>query len=266
MVRRLIPIAVIAVLIGAVVFLYLPTVQTDRVDVVTSQPQDLGETDPSTWRCTGGCDLQDPVDDPTPPEPDPVPPPGGSTQAGTAYVRIAIRFVDGSEKVITGNFALLSLVIEGKEVSYITYKVDVEFEGLGEVYVTDLLYGLYLVSSSPTAAAGYNIASGGVSQPIRVPLNTRIELANMVVQASEVEQFLDSQGLPDGNYALRFWTGFFWAGTDVHIFGFEGGAASARASITGPDLPATITTATVAPPPGDGGDICFGTRSYMCIT
>ena len=155
---------------------------------------------------------------------------------------------------MTSKFSLLSVVVEGREVSYMTYEVEVNFRGLGEVYLTDLLYGLYLV---PENGPGKTIETGGVSESIRAPAGTTIQIVNMVIQASKIESFMSAGNMPDGNYVLRFWTGFNWAGSAVDSLNDKPGYGSA--AISGPDIPASITV------PYDGGEqICFD-RRQVCI-
>jgi len=272
-VRRLMVIAFVAVITLALMLsvVLAPKEEQRQIESTDAEPLPDGQ-DPSTFKCTTNCDKL--INDPTEPSNPELPTKG----IGTAFVTITVRFTDGTEKVLTQTFSLLTVTVEGKTVSSIQYKVEVTFENLGDVYVSSMRYGLYLVPTTSagqpdmTGGTGYSVVtySGGAS-PIRVPAGTRVALIDLVVTASQIEDFFRTNTIPDGSYILRFWAGFYWAGTTVQFTNADGTTSTmpgfGQASISGPDFLATVTIPVVFD--GGGGisppkEICIDTEK-ICI-
>lgn len=186
---------------------------------------------------------------------------------GTAFVTITIHFEDGTEKVITATFSLLTVAIEGKNVSWLRYQVSVQFSGLGDVGVSGLEYGLYIIGSDNVAhkVVSQTPPALGCPAPCGVILaGQSSSLVDFTVQASSIDSFLTSSGLATGSYALRFYTSFAWSGTSVQLL--DGARGYGVAAIYGPDIPASISFPASTPSdPNPPPEFCFGTRDSICI-
>lgn len=243
--RKLFLLVLVIVVVLAAVVVYIPS-QSDAVDVVTTPPVHARN---ETWYrefcaqhpadCLPPADdpPNDPIDDPLPPcetSPPPCTPAAPQPTIGTAFVKITLHFTDNTERIITGQASLLTVIIPGrevKEVEWISYDVEVQFEGLGDVAISNLRMGLYLV---PADGSSISVMPRQFGDSVTVLEGARISIIRAyTVQASDIEAASDPTTTAI-LYKLRFYSSFTWLGT------IDGIPMFAQASISGPDISASV--------------------------
>lgn len=237
--RKLFLLVLVIVVVLAAVVVYIPS-QSDAVDVVTTPPVDARN---ETWYrefcaqhpadCLPPADdpPNDPIDDPLPPcetSPPPCTPAAPQPTIGTAFVKITLHFTDNTEKVITGQAALFTVLVSGRNVEWLSYEVEVQFENLGDVAISNTAYGLYLVPVDGKSVA----VTQKVGDSMTILDGVRTSLMSFTVQASEIENTVSNAIAVV--YKLRYYSSFTWLGT------INGVPMFADASISGPDISASV--------------------------
>ena len=218
-IKRLLVVAVVVVAILALVFVYLPTVSRAPIVSAPCDSEDCSApNDPAT--------NPSPIDDSAPVT---VPPPADGDDIGEATVKITVYFTDGTNKVITGVFGVLNVKIDNKPVSHIRYEMSVRFENVGVVQLGSVIRGLYLVLADGTSKL---ITENRAPSQIQIQDGASGEILGWDVSSTVIESFLRTQNLPNGVYAIRFYTQFLWIGSN------EG--RHSIASVLGPDVTAII--------------------------
>lgn len=226
---------VITVITAAIVF--LPPSQ--QVQVRVTQPGDTiipnNPTDPAS---TPGDSQVSVVTDT-----------GTYTISGTAWVTVTVHFFDGTSKVITSTVQLLTVTSDGKRASSFQYQLEVQWTCSGtcptsSMSMSNKMSNIFLVSESGHNRLVYHQDSSDST----VQLGQRMKIVDISISARSLEQDVFNVALSVApgsmslDYTLTFFTSLTWALPTI---------SPAQASITGPDVPITITT--VTPADGDGG-------------